>query len=132
MVWEVCYSGLLLSMCEIGKVGQMISELKLPLNGSKRRFSVVSLHLTVLYPTPPTLRNMYILEQLWKALLGVGSQRKELEIQKNTMYTHLYVFSWLCSPPREPPRAFWIKDNSVNTSHMPMNPPLLHKPSRER
>lgn len=77
--------GFYFAMCETGEVGQMISKLKLPLHGSERRFWFVSQHLTVLYPTQ-TLPNMYILEQFWKALLGVSSQGKELEIKKKSTY----------------------------------------------
>lgn len=75
---------------------------------------------------------MYILERLWRALLRVSSPGKELEIKKKSTYTHLCLFFCLYSPSRKPARTLWIKDDSVNTSHIPIKPPLLHEPPRER
>ena len=78
-------------MCKTGEVGRVISKLKCPLNQPTGiRFSFI--HLTIIYHAP-TLPNVQSGTTLERALLGVSSQEKELEIKKKSTYMYLHLFS---------------------------------------
>ena len=80
-------------VCKTGEVGQGISKLKRPLNQSTGiRFSFR--HLTIIYPAP-ILPNVQSGTTLERALLGVSSQEKELEIKKKSTY-----IIYICFPQK--------------------------------
>lgn len=70
----------------------MIPKLKFPLIESKKvTFWFISLHFTVIYPTPTILNTVHSGTALVRALLGLSSQEKELEIKKESI--HIYICS---------------------------------------
>lgn len=99
-----------------------ISKHKLPLNESKR-IVFVSLHFTVIYPTPTVPNNVNSGTTLEKALLGVSSQGRKGARNQGKEYPHSHLFFYLCSPSKKPPRILRIKDNWVDTSYIPRNHP---------